>query len=197
MRRHEGQQPTHAVPSNEVRIRNNVAKRRIRKKIGCDDDLMTIGVGQRRLRSQVRSIRSVVLGRIDELALNGEPGTGSTDGHSASDRTVDVLLDRRTLPEVDVIRLVSARDEDRGCFSYFLRDNRIICRQTVRDYKGCDGIDVTKLADVGVIGVRSRGTDNQEVSASREPTHPFEGGIEVFPATYWAKPPRSPCMFVL
>src|SRR4029077_12202106 len=103
----EGQVAAHAVASDKVRV--------------ADERLDSGDIGEGAIESDIASKRNSerlagcdsLAGqrRVNELGQDVHAGAGAANGNAPSDERVQSALDGRPLPEIDVVGLIAAGDE--------------------------------------------------------------------------------------
>jgi hypothetical protein len=177
--RHEDNETAQTVAGVKVRIGDHAVKRGNLQETTNDDDLRVERISERGGRGEIRSIGRIVLGGISEFAEHGEARAGAPDGNAATDGFVESALDGGTGPKVDVVRLVSAGDENGGCSADCLRDEWIVSGVAAGNNERSDGIYVAERLDVRIVCFRAGRTDNEKVAAAGTSAEPDESLVEI------------------
>jgi hypothetical protein len=90
---------------------------------------------------------------------------------------------RRAFPELHVVVLVAARNEQGFGATYPLQDERVACRVAARYDDGFDRTHAAHGENVRVVGFRSSGADHHEVAAAFS-DHPPERIVDVRAAAH-------------
>src|SRR5207245_2338142 len=107
-----------------------------------------------------------------KLAQHGKSRAASTNGNSATHQRVDRVLRGRVLPELDVVGLVAAGNEQSFRLEYDLRHRGMVRGVAVRYDQRGDGILRAQIADVGIVSVGSGGANHQKITAAGFLAHP-------------------------
>lgn len=166
----------------EVTVGDDAMKGRDAQEIPNDDDLPVKRIGEGRGRIEIGAVGTVILRGVREFAQHGQAGAGASDGNAVADGVVQGALDGSAAPEIDVVRLVSAGDEDRGGGADGFDDERIIRGVMIGNDERGDGIFVAERLDVRIVGVGTAGADDQEIASAGALAEPDEGMVQVFTA---------------
>lgn len=102
----EGEIAAHAVASDEVRVIDESLQDGDVDEVLSQSDVLVV-----RIRKSLRGSNALARERcVDELREHIHARAGAAGRHTLSDQVVQSRFDRSSLPEVDVIRLITARD---------------------------------------------------------------------------------------
>ena len=177
---HEDDQAAEAVARVEVTVGDDVVKRGNVQEIANDDDLRVKRIGESSRRMEIGTARLVILRCIGEFAQHGKASAGAPDGNAAANGVVHGALDGSAAPEIDVVRLVSAGNEDGGSGANGLGDEGIIRGVATGNDQRSNGIFAAERLDVRIVSVGAAGADNQEIAAAGALAKPSDSLVQVF-----------------
>src|ERR1700733_1767730 len=128
---------------------------------------------------QVLVMRGVPKSTENKFAHHGEAGAGSSNWLASGDVRVDCILHRGAFPQADVVGLVAAGNENDRCATNHLHDRGILCCLLIRNDEGGHGVEFAQAVEVGVVGVASTGTQNQEIPAVALVAKPAKRFVEI------------------
>src|SRR6185436_15621760 len=106
-------------------------------------------------------------------------GAGAADGRGLRRHVLDGVLDRRVLPQLHILRLIASGDEEGFRVADGVDDEPVEGSFALLEDDGRDRIAAAEPEDVGVVVVRSRGADHDEVASARARSHGDEVLVDV------------------
>lgn len=137
---HEHNGAAQPVAGVKMRVRNHAAQLRNFQEPVYDYDLRMKGIRERQGRTEIRTVRRVVLRRVSEFAQHCETRACASDGNAAVNGVVERQLHGSIAPAVDVVRLIPAGDKNGRSGAYRARDERIICSLAAGNDERGDGV---------------------------------------------------------
>jgi hypothetical protein len=104
-----------AVAFMEMCIGNDPVKAGMARKFRTMTTWGLNGLASAARELRLGAIPRIVLRRVGEFSEDREAGAGAPYGDAATNRPIDGPLNRSATPEIHVVRLVSARNEDCRC----------------------------------------------------------------------------------
>lgn len=180
----EDEEAAHAVAHFEVGVGKDAGEGGDVEEVSDEGDAGAGGVGEGELGVEGGTVGRVALGRVGVLAEDSEAGAGAAERDVAGDGGVEGVLDGGALPEVDVVGLVAAGDEDGGSVGDGVGGEGVESGGAGGEDKGGDGVDVAEVADVGVVGIGAAGAEDEEVATRGVVAEKAEGGVLVSTAAH-------------
>src|SRR5208282_265991 len=110
------------------------------------------------------------------------------DGFAGSDLRVNSIFNWRSLPEIDIARLVAAGDKNRLRLPNDFGDARFQRRLAIWNDERCNGVCLAQAGHIRVVVGAAMRSNNEKVAAVRLAAQPAESFIQIGTAAHHRNP---------
>ena len=182
--RQKCQQPPHPIAILKVAVGDDVPQVAVGRKVHpgrVDQNPVQRDTLVVRVRQCLTRVDGAVAGGKHEFPQHGQARAGTADWRASADDIGDGLLDRRVLPQPDVVPLVTALNEERIGMADAFDRGRVEGSVSRLEDQGLDGSRVGRgkvVIDVAVIFVFAVGADHDKTTPARLGEQPGERRID-------------------